>query len=436
MTFGRKAPEIVTPPPGPRSVELGARLTAVECPSFEARRIARADEAGSTQSPIVYARGFGSNVLDVDGNCYVDLTCGFGALILGHAPPVLGDALARQQETLPMALGDVYGSDVKVEACEAIAALFPEAGARVLLGSSGADALTAALKTANLATKKPGVIAFEGAYHGLSHGPLALCGLSEAFRAPFFESLSPHVTFLPFPRSPEDLDILEGRLLDVCRDRTAAGAAIGAIVAEPILGRGGCVVPPAGFLTLLRRVADQVEAALVVDEIWTGLGRAGAMLASEGIVPDVLCLGKGLGAGFPVSACIGRADVMAPWAAHGGTIIHTATHFGSPLASVSALVALGEVREQGLPRRAKDVGRRFAEELQKAGFTVSGQGLMVGVQLGSRAEALRASSLLLQRGYIVLTGGKAGDVLTLTPALNVPEALLEGFVTALSEVAA
>ena len=430
MTFGRRSPEIIIAPPGPRSQELAARLAAVECPSFEARRVARADEAGASQASIVYARGFGSNVLDADGNCYVDLTCGFGSLVLGHAPPALGDALANQQEVLPMALGDVYASEVKVDACEAIAALFPEAGARVLLGSSGADALTAALKTAMLATGKPGVLAFEGAYHGLSYGPLSLCGLAPAFRDPFAPSLSPHVSFLPFPGAGSDLDALEKRILEAC---SGSAVGIGAIVCEPILGRGGCIVPPPAFLTMLRRVADQTGALLVVDEVWTGLGRAGSMLASAEVIPDVLCLGKGLGAGFPVSACIGKSSVMAAWGAHGGTIIHTATHFGSPLASTAVLVALREIQVQELPKRARDVGFRFASELRQAGFQVTGQGLMIGVHFGSKAEALRVSSRLLGQGYIVLTGGKAGNVVTLTPALNVPEALLDGFVSALSE---
>lgn len=432
MTFGRKAPEIVTPPPGPRSRELAARLSAVECPSFEARRAAREEEAGASQAPIAYARGFGSNVLDADGNCYVDLTCGFGALILGHAPPALGDALAAQQAELPMALGDVYASEVKVEACEAIAALFPEAGARVLLGSSGADALTAALKTAMLATKKPGVIAFEGAYHGLSYGPLSLCGLAPSFRDPFAPSLSPHVAFLPYPGPDSDLTTLERHLRDACRHSEHG---IGAIVCEPILGRGGCIVPPHAFLPMLRRVADETGALLVIDEVWTGLGRSGHVLASHGIVPDVVCLGKGLGAGFPVSACVGRDNVMAAWGAHGGTTIHTATHFGTPLACAAALTALGEIKAQALPARALEVGTRFAGELRSAGFDVSGQGLMLGVHLASKAAALQACSALLRAGYIVLTGGARGNVLTLTPALNVPESLLESFVPVLRELA-
>ena len=430
MTFGRKSPEIIIPVPGPRSRELAARLSAVECPSFEARRTARADETGASQASIVYARGFGSNVLDADGNCYVDLTCGFGSLILGHAPPALTDALANQHEVLPMALGDVYASEVKVDACEAIASLFPEPGARVLLGSSGADALTAALKTATLATGKPGVLAFEGAYHGLSYGPLSLCGLAHAFRDPFAASLSPHVSFLPFPDAEGDLAALEKLAVDACRESSVG---IGAIVCEPILGRGGCIVPPPAFLTMLRRVADQTGALLVVDEVWTGLGRAGSILASTSVVPDVLCLGKGLGAGFPVSACVGKSSVMAAWGAHGGTIIHTATHFGSPLASTAVLVALQEIQEQELPKRARDVGSRFAQELRKAGFQVTGQGLMLGIHFASKAEALRETSRLLGQGYIVLTGGTSGNVVTLTPALNVPEALLEGFVSTLTE---
>ena len=427
-TFGRSLPHLRTEIPGPRSRELAARLTRVECPSFEARRHARQEEAGASQLPIVYGRAFGSNVACVDDNVFVDLTCGFGALVLGHAPPSLSDALHGQQEVLPLALGDVYASDAKVVACEMIQALFPEKGARVLLGSSGADALTAALKTAELATGRAGVLAFEGAYHGLSHGPLALCGLSNAFRQPFTSSLSPHVTFLPYPDSDATLRAVEARAIDACR----AGQ-IGAIVVEPILGRGGCIVPPPAFLPTLRRVADASGALLVVDEVWTGMGRSGAMLASEGIVPDVVCLGKGLGAGFPVSACVGRASVMAAWGAHGGTAIHTATHFGSPLACASIRTALDELAEQNLPARALRIGATFMQMVSEAGHRVTGRGLMLGIHLDSKKAALRAASELLARGYIVLTGGVGGNVLTLTPALNVPEALLEAFVRDFSD---
>lgn len=413
--------------PGPRSRELQARLAAVESPAFEARREAREARSGEEQGAIVYAEAHGDNVRDVDGNVFVDLTAGFGALALGHTPKVLSAALSREVGRLPLALGDVYAAESKVLACERIAQLFPEPGARVMLGSSGADAVTAALKTVELHAGRPGLVAFRGAYHGLSHGPLAACGLSPAFREPFAASLSKHVHFAPFPDGAAGLE----QALDAVRGLLRSSA-IGGVLVEPLLGRGGCVEPPAAFLPELRRLCDENDVLLVVDEIWTGLGRSGAWLASAPVVPDVLCLGKALGGGFPISACVGRADVMAAWGAHGGTLIHTATHFGSPLSCAAALTTLEQIAERGLPARALRVGAVLMAKLRAAGFEAQGRGLMVGVRVGP--GALGVARRLLRAGYIVLTGGTAGDVLTLSPALTVDEALLDGFVGALTAV--
>ena len=404
-------PRIVVAPPGPRSRELAARMAAVESPSFDARRVARSAATGEDQAPIVYASGEGANVVDVDGNTYVDLTAGFGALLLGYRPPPATDLI--------LALGDVYASEVKVEACEAIASLFPEAGARVMLGLSGADAVTAALKTALLHTGKPRVVAFDGSYHGLSYGPLAALGFAPSFRAPFAAQLGVPVTFVPYG--------------DVAAVRAAIGPDVGAILVEPILGRGGCVVPPEDFLPGLRALADASGVLLVVDEIWTGMGRTGAMLASP-VLPDVLCLGKALGGGVPISACIGRAHVMEAWGGHGGTRIHTGTHFGSPPACAAALATIRAVREQKLAERASEVGAKLIAELRAAGFSARGRGLMVGIDLGDGTDALAVARRLLGAGYIVLTGGPGGGTLTLSPPLTIARELLESFVVTLAEI--
>jgi 4-aminobutyrate aminotransferase / (S)-3-amino-2-methylpropionate transaminase / 5-aminovalerate transaminase len=172
----QRPPKIVAPPPGPVSRAWSARASAVESPAFDARREARREASGAEQGPIVYAEARGVNVFDVDGNCYVDLTAGFGAQLLGHGAEGPARALAAQGQKLWQALGDVYSSDVKIALLERLAALYPEPGARVLLGQSGADAVTAAMKTALLATGRPGVVAFEGSYHGMSYAPLAASG--------------------------------------------------------------------------------------------------------------------------------------------------------------------------------------------------------------------------------------------------------------------
>ena len=346
-------------------------------------------------------------------------------------------AVAAQQGKLTLALGDVYAADVKAPLCEQLSRLLPSRGARVMLGLSGADAITAALKSALLATGKPGVVAFRGGYHGLSYAPLAACGLDPAFRLPFESQLGKYVSFAPYPTEDAELD----RSMDVVRGLMRLGTC-GAVLVEPILGRGGCVAPPRNFLSSLRTACDEAGALLVVDEIWTGLGRSGAWLASleQKVVPDIVCLGKALGGGLPISACIGSSEVMNAWAAHGGGAIHTATHFASPLGCAAALATLHELRVRRLPARARSVGdrwrRRLVEQLSDRGVrSVTGRGLMVGIHLeGGAGRALVVTRRLLSRGYIVLTGGISGDVLTLTPALDIAEERLTAFVGALSDV--
>ena len=415
----RDLPCIVSAPPGPRSRALSARLTVVESPAFEARREHRAEVSGQDQGPIVYASGSGSTVDDVDGNRYVDLTAGFGALLLGYGP---NEATVAAASEMTLALGDVYASETKVRACEALASVFPEAGARVMLGLSGADAVTCALKSAALATKKPAVVAFEGSYHGLSHGPLAACGLAPSFREPFIDQLGLQVSFAPYPAQASELD---ASLLAV-RAALKEGN-VSAILVEPILGRGGCVVPPASFLPALRSMCDDAGALHVVDEVWTGL-RSGSLLACDdaGVIPDLLCLAKGLGGGIPISACIGRAHVMAAWGAHGGSTIHTGTHFGSPPACAALLATLAKARE--LSPRATELGAAFREKL---GPRARGRGLMIGVAV---PDALAVARRLLGLGFIVLTGGNKNDTLTLSPALTISPAQLDAFVTAFDSI--
>lgn len=371
-------------------------------------------------------------MFDADDNRYVDLTAGFGALVLGYGPNAATVAAAKEESELTLALGDVYASETKVRAVEALAALLPEGGARVLLGLSGADAVTAALKTAALATKRPRIVAFEGAYHGLSHGPLAACGFAPSFREPFAAQLGTEVTFAPYATSEAMLDAS----LASVRAALAKGD-VAAVLVEPMLGRGGCVVPPERFLPELRALCDEAGALLVADEVWTGSGRSGALAASvaAGVLPDVLCLGKGLGGGVPVSACIGRAHVMAAWGAHGGTTVHTGTHFGSPAACAAVLATLEAIREGDLCTRAREVGDAFRAELAEVcgPGRVRGRGLMVGVVLDDAGHALGVARRMLARGYVVLTGGVRGDALTLSPPLTISPRLLSAAARALGE---
>ncbi len=427
-------PQIRVSPPGPRSRELGLRLGRVENPAFAERRASRAaaDGSGDPDAPIVLARGAGANLYDVDDNRFVDLAAGFGAAVLGHGPSRAHQAAAAQLGTLVQGLGDLYASEPKVLLLERLTRLLPGHGTRAMLCQSGADAVTAALKTAVLATGRPGVIAFEGAYHGLSYAPLAACGLAPSFREPFSAQLGAHVTFVPYPAPG-----VSERALDRVRARLATGD-VGAVLFEPILGRGGVVVPPAGFAATLAAACRSAGALLVADEIWTGMGRAGSLVATvaAGAAPDLLVLGKGLGASFPISACVGTAEAMAGWA-RGGTVLHTSTHAGAPLACAAALATLDEIAASDLAARARDLGDRAKAALAAALRSVSGvvevrgAGLLLGVELASGARGLGALRALLRRGYVATAGGRAGEVLVLTPPLTIGEDVLLGAVEAI-----
>ncbi len=431
-------PLVTATPPGPRSIALAGHLLASECPAFAERRKARAQNDGAQSLPITLARGRGSNIFDVDDNRYVDLAAGFGAAILGHGPSAAHAAVHAQVDKLAQGLGDLFASDVKVELLERLASLHPEPGARVLLGQSGADAVTAAMKTALLATGRPGVLAFEGAYHGLSYAPLAACGFRASFREAFAEQLNAHVSFAPYPSRARDIDGVLSRV-----EVLLAAGGIGAVLVEPILGRGGVRVPPDGFLPALGELAKRYGALVIADEIWTGIGRSGSMLASvaSGLVPDLICVGKGLGASFPISACIGSEAAMHAWS-RGGEVLHTSTHAGAPIGCAAALATLNEVRAHGLARRARTLGERLRSELRswlasaRSVIDVRGRGLIVGVELSSGALGMKMFRKLLEHGYLVTVGGRAGEVLVLTPPLTIAEPILLGVAPVLSDLLA
>jgi 4-aminobutyrate aminotransferase/(S)-3-amino-2-methylpropionate transaminase len=414
-------------PPGPESRSWQLRMAERQAP------MGPRPAPGAPPSSIVLSRGLGSNVFDVDQNRYVDLAAGFGSLLLGHSHPGVVRALELQSERLLQALGDVYPSDAKIGLIERLGQLLPLPSAQMILGQSGADAVSAALKTAALATGKPGVVAFRGSYHGLSHGPLAVSDLRPSYKSPFQAQLSPHVTFAPYPADAADLD----ESLSAVRAALEEGGH-GAVLVEPLLGRGGVIDPPRGFWQALLELAHEYDALLIADEIWTGLGRAGDWLAlqTDGVVPDLVCLGKGLGGGLPISACVGTKQLMATWSRE-EEVVHTSTYAGAPLACATALATLDALGRGGLVARAADVGSRWKARLETrlAGTAVAqvrGRGLMLGLDaadLPGGAWALQKA--LLGRGYVTSTGGGQRDVLVLTPPLNIDEALLEAFDDAL-----
>lgn len=433
---GELGPSLRVKPPGPESRSFLVRAAHAGAPMGPGKPRAERLVSEAPGGSIVYRQAKGSCVVDVDGNRYVDLAAGFGAMLVGHGHPNVLRTLALASERLLQALGDVHPSDAKIALLERLAALYPAPGARVILGQSGADAVTAAIKTAALATGRPGVIAFRGSYHGLSYAPLSASGLRESYRAPFAEQLNPHVTFVDYPVDEPNA----ARILEEVRLALHART-VGAVLVEPVLGRGGVVVAPPGFLTALLREAHDAGALLVADEIWTGLGRSGAMLqaATQGALPDLVCLGKGLGGGLPVSACVGADEIMHAWRRE-AEVVHTSTFAGAPLSSATAIATLDVISRERLVSRSRELGATFLDAIRAAlsGLSgvraVRGAGLMIGVDLGARGGvASVAAQRMLERGYITSTGGGGREVLVLTPPLTIAEAQLHGAVHSLAD---
>ena len=430
-------PYIKVPPPGPRSRRLGERLADVE-----SRNVTYlADDF-----PIFWEKSRGSNVWDADGNRYVDLSGGFGVAVAGHRNRRVTQALRRQIARLPHGMGDVHPPSVKVKLLEALAAVSPVPDPRIVLACSGAEAVEVALKTARLATGKPGVIAFSGAYHGLTYGALALTD-RDFFRSPFADQLNPHVLRAPYPDpyrppsglAPEDPGGSALARVEALLD-SDEGRAVGAVIVEPIQGRGGDIVPPAGFLPGLADLCRARGLLLITDEIYTGLGRTGRWFACEheGVAPDLLCVGKALSGTLPIAACIGTRDVMDAWPTSGGEAMHTSTFLGNPLACAAAVASLGEIRRRELVERSAAEGDRWIAELRDslgrhpAVGDVRGRGLMIGIDLVTDPSSREPDPLLagrvvveaLRGGWIVLAGGPAGNVISLSPPLSLSRDLM------------
>ena len=421
---------------------------------YESRNVTHIESDGSW--PIVWERAKGMQVWDAEGRKYLDLTAAFGVMAAGHANPRVVRAGQKQLAKLQHAMGDVHPHALKAELARELSRLTVERwasatrksqlvgrkSAKTIFCSSGFEAVEAALKTALLATGRRGVIAFEGGYHGVGYGALNATHRGH-FREPFREQLSEFGHFAPFPDAPADLSRVEKSLRNLLRKHR-----IGAVLVEPVQARGGIRVPPPGFLPLLRRLCNQHGALLVLDEVYTGFGRTGRWFACEysAVVPDLICLGKALGGGFPISACVGRADVMdKAWPESTGEAIHTSTFLGHPVGCAMALAQLKELRRGKLVERSAKLGGWLLSALEseisnlKFEINVRGLGLMAGIELRHRngfpatAEALAVVKRLLHRGFIVLPEGEHANVISFTPPLTITEAQLRSAVRALAD---
>jgi 4-aminobutyrate aminotransferase-like enzyme len=425
VSFGTELPAIVTPPPGARSRALSAELAAFEAPGINTLAGSDSGESGESGEPpppnLLWEEACGANVRDVDGNLYIDLTAGFGVAAAGHRHPRVVAAVTEQAGRLLHGLGDVYAHPLRVALARRLVELAPVDAPQVFFAISGAEAVEIALKTALAKTGRPGILAFDPAYHGLTLGALAVTSREE-FRRPFSAHLHPHVHRLPFGGPPE-------RIVEVL-DRGGIGGigGIGAALFEPVVGREGVILPPPGWLPRLAALCGERGVVTIADEIFTGLGRTGSLFAveHEGVRPDLLCCGKALGGGLPIAAVVGRRDVMAVWATP-GEARHTATFVAHPLACAAALAALDVLIEEDLPARARRLGEQLGRRLadwpgRLPGVqAVRGRGLLWGVELASRPLARRWVEAARGRGVLLLAGGPEGRVGQIVPPLSITE---------------
>jgi 4-aminobutyrate aminotransferase-like enzyme len=411
--------DLRTPIPGPRSRELRPALR-----NFESRNVTFVDE----DSPIFWESASEATVTDVDGNRYIDLTAAFGVANTGHSNPYVAAAVHDQAVRLMHGMGDVHPTEVKVRLLEAVAKVAPGDLSKTFLASTGSEAVEAALKTAMLATGKCAFAAYRGAYHGLSLGTLAVSGI-EKFREPFGRFVAQTTLFLDYPHadmSPSDEGL--GAALSDAERALRARSDIAALIIEPIQGRGGCIVPPKGYLQSLRRICDELGILLIFDEIYTGFGRTGKLFACEheGAVPDILCIGKAMANGFPISAAVARPAIMDVWPESPGEALHTSTYLGNPMGCAAALANLGEIERLDLPRRARELGAMLGARLDGLRSNanvadVRGRGLMWGIELRDTKSAEQLVRSALKQGVILLQAGPQGNVISLTPPLVIPE---------------
>jgi 4-aminobutyrate aminotransferase-like enzyme len=437
-------PSVRQPIPGPKSKELGQLLS-----KYENRNVTYLDEA----FPIFWQRAEGTNVWDVDDNRYLDLTAGFAVSAHGHAHPRIRAAITEQCDLLLHAMGDVHPAANKALLCAKLSAITFErwnlGPAKTTLCNSGFEAVEVAIKTSLLHSAKPGVIAFRNGYHGLGYGALEIIGIPW-FREPFRPQLRDYVTLIPYPscfRCPfgrsegyrlegarfpncalSCLESIEDQIVQAIRQRE-----IGCIIVEPCQGRGGEVIPPLDFLRLLRSICDRYKILLVFDEIYTGFNRTGSLFACDqfGIYPDLLCLGKGLTTGFPLSACLGRAEIMDAWPKSGGEALHTTTFLGNPIGCAMALASIDLHLQPETAEKVRVIGKYFLQRLQAIRHPsvghVRGLGLMIGLELvgpngdpdGNRG--IKIVKRALADGIILLSGGPENNVLSFTPPFSISE---------------
>ena len=367
-------------PVGPRSQRIVAQ---------EARRIAPGLQSYALYSGLAMARGSGCTLVDEDGNEYIDFIAGIGVGSVGHCHPHYVEALKRQVERLTFGS---FTTEGRARFLELLATVTPPRLTRIQLFSGGAEAVEAALRLAKAATRKHEVIGFWGGFHGKTGGVLGLLGSEfKHHLGPFVpgQYLSPYADCYRCPlrlRYPECGIACAEYLRDVIRYQTSGE--IAAVIVESIQGTAGNVVPPEGFLRAIQTIARDHGALLIVDEMLTGFGRTGSMWGCDhdGVVPDVMTVGKGIGGGFPMSGVVSTDELTSrkPWSNPSAS---SSSYGGNPLAAAAGLASLEIILKEDLVKKAERVGTVMLARLEalkekyRCVGDVRGRGLMLGIEL-------------------------------------------------------
>jgi 4-aminobutyrate aminotransferase/(S)-3-amino-2-methylpropionate transaminase len=421
-----KTIELKTALPGPRSRELLARKEAVVA------------EPLSLYLPVVIESGHGATLTDVDGNTFIDFTGGVGCLNVGHAHPRVVEAVQEQAARFMHTDFTIVPYELYVALAERLLAVSPFGGrGKAAFFSAGTEAIENAIKFARSYTRRPAVIAFEGAFHGRTLLSMTMTSKTHPYKAglgPF----APEVYRVPFandyrgPSTDEALDTLERALVT-----QVAAENVAAIVIEPVQGEGGFVVAPREFLQGVRQICDEHGIVLVVDEVQTGFGRTGKMFAIEhyGVEPDLMTVAKSIAAGLPLSAVIGKAEIMdsPDDSAIGGTYV------GNPVAQAAAMAVLDVFEEEGLVARAAAIGETIRarmsswQERWDAVGDVRGLGAMLALELvrdrATKEPAPDVASAIAEaaaeRGLLLLKSGIYSNCIRVLVPLVIADAELD-----------
>lgn len=405
--------------------------------SAMARRSAAMPRGVGQAHPVFAARALNAEIWDIEGRRYIDFVGGIAVVNTGHCHPKVVAAARRQLDDFTHTCFQVVAYDSYVRLCERLNELAPCAGAKKsMLVSSGAEAVENAIKIARAYTGRPGIIAFNGGFHGRTLMTLGLTGKVDPYKlgvGPFPNEIY-HASY---PNALYGISVDDAlHSIELLFKHDIEARRVAAFIVEPVQGEGGYYPAPTAFLQGLRALADQHGILLIADEVQTGAARTGKMFGIEhsGVQPDIITMAKGLGGGFPISAVVGRAEVMDALGPGG----LGGTYAGSPVACEAALAVLDVIEEEGLCERASRLGEHMQARLREAAqrvpqiVEVRGLGAMVAVELCHGGDIHRPAADLtkaviaeaLQRGLLLLSCGNYGNVLRLMIPLTIEDNVL------------